>query len=223
MSTGLDSGVFPAWQYAGYACPMETPLLRLDQLDCGSVRNVNFTLAAGECIAIIGPSGSGKSRLLRAIADLDPHGGEVWLRGELCSRMPAHRWRQRVGYLPAESAWWGELVADHMPDPGAERLAELGLPAEVLGWQVSRLSSGERQRLALLRLLAGRPEVLLLDEPTANLDPDSAERVERLLARRQAEGAGLLWVSHDEAQVRRVADRGFQIVAGRLEELPQWA
>jgi ABC-type iron transport system FetAB ATPase subunit len=202
---------------------METALLRIDDLDCGSVRNVSFTLAAGECIAIIGPSGSGKSRLLRAIADLDPHGGEVWLRGELCSRMPAHRWRQRVGYLPAESAWWGELVADHMSDPGAERLAELGLSAEVLGWQVSRLSSGERQRLALLRLLAGEPEVLLLDEPTANLDPDSAERVERLLARCQAEGTGLLWVSHDEVQVRRVADRGFQIVAGRLQALPQWA
>lgn len=201
---------------------MKTALLQIDDLDCGSVREVSFTLYSGECLAIIGPSGSGKSRLLRAIADLDPHSGSVWLHGKGRASMPAHRWRQRVGYLPAESAWWGELVADHMPDPGAERLAELGLAAEVMDWQISRLSSGERQRLALLRLLAGEPEVLLLDEPTANLDADSAEQVERLLARQQAQGKGLIWVSHDEAQVRRVADRGFAIVDDRLEALPPW-
>lgn len=201
---------------------MAIALLQISDLDCGSVRDVSFTLQAGECIAIIGPSGSGKSRLLRAIADLDPHSGEALLRGENRRRMPAHRWRQRVAYLPAESAWWGELVADHMPDPGPERLAALGLEAGVMDWRVSRLSSGERQRLALLRLLASEPEVLLLDEPTANLDSASIAQMERLLAQQQAQGRGLLWVSHDEEQVRRVADRGFVIENGRLEALPSW-
>jgi ABC-type iron transport system FetAB ATPase subunit len=199
------------------------PLLSIKHLDCGSVSGVDVLLAAGECLAVTGPSGSGKSRLLRAIADLDPHRGEVWLGDAARAAMPAHRWRQRVGYLPAESAWWGDLVADHMPAPGSERLAELGLDPGVMQWQVSRLSSGERQRLALLRLLAGAPAVLLLDEPTANLDADSAARVERLLKQQQAQGRGLIWVSHDQAQVQRVADRGFRIVDGRLEALPPWA
>lgn len=202
---------------------MQKPLLQIKQLDCGSVRGASFDLDAGECIAITGPSGSGKSRLLRAIADLDPHGGEVWLRGEDRRRLPAHRWRQRVAYLPAESAWWDEWVGDHFPAPEPERLAALGLPVEIMSWQVSRLSSGERQRLALMRLLAGEPEVLLLDEPTANLDSASGEQVERLLAQQQAQGKGLLWVSHDAEQVRRVADKGFVINNSQLEALPPWS
>lgn len=172
---------------------------------------------------MVGPSGSGKTRLLRAIADLDPHGGGSFLRGEACRHIPAHRWRQRVGFLPAESAWWAERVADHLPAaPAPADFAALGLAADVMRWPVSRLSSGERARLALLRLLAVGPEVLLLDEPTANLDPGNAERVEQLLRRQQRAGAGLIWVSHDEAQLRRVADRGYRIVGNSLEALPAW-
>jgi ABC-type iron transport system FetAB ATPase subunit len=216
-----DDAILPRIPVAKHSF-VSAPLLSIDNLDCGSVRNVSFGLAAGECVALVGPSGSGKSRLLRAIADLDPHTGKAFLRGEARQRMPAHRWRRRVGYLPAESAWWGDLVADHMAAPAAAELPALGLPDEVMDWPVSRLSSGERQRLALLRLLIIRPDVLLLDEPTANLDPDSAERVEQLLRRRQQQGTGLVWVSHDEAQIRRVADRGFRIVDSQLEPLPAW-
>lgn len=201
---------------------MNSSLLHIANLDCGSVRDVSFALAAKECVAIVGPSGSGKSRLLRAIADLDPHDGTMFLLGEASTSMSAHRWRQRVGYLPAESAWWADTVAEHMAQPAVDDRELLGLPADVMEWQVSRLSSGERQRLALLRLLSVQPEVLLLDEPTANLDAGSAERVEQLLRSRQQAGAGLIWVSHDEEQIRRVADRGFHIVDGRLEALPAW-
>jgi putative ABC transport system ATP-binding protein len=195
-------------------------LLHARELDCGSVSGANFELAAGERIVLSGPSGSGKTRLLRALADLDPHRGEVYLRGRACSTFPGHVWRREVALLPAESVWWAPIVREHMSGSDAGPLAALGLEAAALDWPVERLSSGEKQRLALLRLTLGRsPAVLLLDEPTANLDPESAARVERyLLDLSDADGIGLLWVSHDPDQAARVAHRRFAIEDGRLKE-----
>ena len=111
-----------------------------------------------------------------------------------------------------------------MAQPDVASLAALGFEPDVQSWSISRLSSGERQRLALLRLLANQPMVLLLDEPTANLDGANAERVESLIRRFQdATGAAVLWVSHDAAQGRRVADRALEIRDGALQELPAWS
>lgn len=177
----------------------------------------DLELAAGECVSLSGPSGSGKSRLLRAIADLDPHGGEAWCDGTAQSAIPGPAWRRQVGLLPAESAWWGERVSEHFQqlDPGM--LDQLDLPAESGDWQVSRLSSGERQRLALLRLLAGAPRVLLLDEPTANLDRANIERTEALIERwRSDHRVAVFWVSHDRAQQQRIATRSLRIEQRRL-------
>ena len=84
---------------------------------------------------------------------------------------------------------------------------------------MERLSAGEKQRLALLRLTAGRhPAVLLLDEPTSNLDPASMERVESyLLAIAHERGTGMIWVTHDSTQMSRVATRAMRVDSGRLE------
>lgn len=202
--------------------------LRLEGVRPRVLAPVSLALAPGELVLIAGPSGSGKSLLLRAVADLDPHEGEVWLDGEARSAMPAHRWRRRVGLLPAESFWWEDRVAPHFPDtPGDPEpltglLANLGFGSDVLGWSVSRLSTGERQRLALARLLAQGPEALLLDEATANLDPVNRDRVESVVgAYRQQRSAATLWVSHDpEQRVRLTADGGGRellIRDGRLE------
>lgn len=199
---------------------MTPPLLRIRDLDCGILIGVHLTLAAGECVGLAGPSGSGKSRLLRAIADLDPNRGELFLRDQARSAMPAHQWRRRVALLPAESHWWGETVAAHMPPPDARDLQALHLTADVVDWEVTRLSSGERQRLALLRLLSRGPDVLLLDEPTANLDDDNTRAVETWLGQRARErGLGMLWVSHDPAQLARVAGRAYRIDGGQLQHL----
>lgn len=98
-------------------------------------------------------------------------------------------------------------------------LERLGFSAEVLGWRVRRCSTGERQRLALLRLLANRPQALLLDEPTASLDPESVGRTEMLLADyRLSHDAAVVWVSHDAEQRQRVATRHFELREGRLVE-----
>ncbi len=204
-------------------------VLRLQRLKTLNLAPVDLTLAAGELVLLSGPSGSGKSLLLRALADLDPHEGEVWLDDTACSSLPAPDWRRRVALLPAESFWWFDQVGDHFDlapacgtgtrtgdggiTPADENgqsipalLARLGFTPEVLTWTVSRLSTGERQRLALARLLAIQPQVLLLDEATANLDPPNRDRVEDLIQDyRREQAAAVLWVSHDPDQRRRLA------------------
>ncbi len=186
------------------------------------VQNVTLDLEIrpGEIVCLAGPSGSGKSLLLRAVADLIPHQGRVLLNGEDCAGMPAHIWRRRVSLLPAESRWWADLVGEHFPQPVSEEMAALGFGPEVMQWQVARCSTGERQRLAILRLLAQAPSALLLDEPTASLDHESIGRVEEMIDRyRRLHRAPVLWVSHDPDQMRRVADRRLEINGGRVEEV----
>jgi len=177
-----------------------------------------FEVAAGACTALWGPSGSGKSLLMRALADIDPHEGEVRVDGDAQTGMSGPAWRQRVGYLPTESRWWARTVGEHFPAAGSTDLGELGFEPDVLDWQVDRMSSGERQRLALLRLLARTPEALLLDEPTANLDAESAARAESLINRYRTErNAAVLWVGHDAQQRKRVASAQLHMTAGQVE------
>jgi len=180
--------------------------LSLYNLQVQQLSPISLEIPAGQCITIAGPSGCGKTQLLRAIADLDPHQGEVQLNGLTQEEMPAPKWRKQVGYLPAESAWWRAQVGDHFNDPDPQQFEALGFTLEWLEREVSRLSTGERQRLALLRLLSNRPQVLLLDEPTANLDQATARQVEQLISDyRHTDQAAVIWVTHDSAQHQRSA------------------
>lgn len=196
--------------------------LQLSGLVAPGVEAGSLHIAHGACTALSGPSGSGKTRLLRVIADLDPSQGEVWLDGVARTSIPAPEWRRRVIYLAAESQWWDPLVGPHAAAWSEADLDALGFAADVLDWTVSRLSSGERQRLALARALARAPQALLLDEPTANLDADNTTRVEQLVAAwRRASGGCALWVSHDPAQRARVASAAFEMHEGRLEPVAE--
>lgn len=197
-------------------------MLSVSALTRPPLRPVSFDLAEGECIALRGPSGSGKSLLLRAIADLDPNEGSVSLEGRPREAMPAPHWRRQVTYVAAEPGWWADTVGGHFADwPAALSLIEeLGIVASCHTWPVARLSTGERQRLALVRALLLKPRVLLLDEPTSGLDPDTTASVERLVSRELANGAATLWVTHDIAQARRVAQRFFLARDGQVWEQP---
>jgi ABC-type multidrug transport system ATPase subunit len=182
---------------------------------------VSLSVNRGECVAIVGASGSGKSLLLRAIADLDPNEGEVRLGERQRDSMPAYEWRRLVALVPAESGWWSDHVGDHFEpqDDPAELLDAVGL-AEALPWAVSRLSTGERQRLALVRALAGKkPLALLLDEPTASLDAAATEQVEQLLNRQRAGGVATLLVTHDRQQAERLASQRLLMQDGHLTEM----
>ena len=195
-------------------------MLEVEGLSRPGLEPASFTVAAGECVAVQGPSGSGKSLLLRAIADLDPNEGSLRLDGVTRESMPGPLWRRRVAYLAAEPGWWAETVGEHFDNwpvmaADAERLL---LPPGMGGLPVARLSTGERQRLALLRSLERRPSVLLLDEPTAALDQSARDAVEALLAERLAGGTAILWVSHDPGQCTRMAGRILVVEAGRVRE-----
>lgn len=137
-----------------------------------------------------------------------------------CDSLPPAKWRHQVGLLLSESQWWSDRVGDHFDGHVVHgQLSELHLAPVLMDQAVNRVSSGERQRLALLRLLANRPKVLLLDEPTANLDPENAQRVEGLLHRYQAETeAALVWISHDPLQIQRVATRHLRMVQGLVSD-----
>ena len=190
---------------------------QLTQFKSRGLEPIDLTIEAGECVTLSGPSGCGKSLLLRAIADLDPHEGEASIGPNKQSLTAAPEWRRQAGLLSAESHWWADRVVDHMPEVNQELLTALGFNEATIQWEISRLSSGERQRLALARLLLGKPKLLLLDEPTANLDQMSVGRVEELVADYlQENNAAALWISHDPLQRRRIGDRGLRIESGLL-------
>jgi phosphate-transporting ATPase len=134
--------------------------------------------------------------------------------------MTGPEWRHLVGYLPAEPGWWADRVGQHFDawDEARPLVERLGLPDEAREWQMTRPSTGERIRLALVRALVRAPKVLMLDEPTAALDANSVAAVERLIAERVAAGLAVLWVSHDAAQGERVAKRFLRVDSGRVAE-----
>lgn len=195
-------------------------MLRLRGLTVRGLAPFDVDIASGESVAVIGPSGSGKSLILRAIADLDRNDGNASVDSDDRAAMSAPAWRARVGYLAAAPGWWAETVGAHFADRGkaAALIAELGLPADALDWRVDRLSTGEQQRLALARMLVNDPQVLLLDEPTSGLDDDATTTVEALLAARRSAGVAMLVVTHDAAQARRLAERALRLEDGHVRE-----
>lgn len=198
-------------------------------LECRGLRNqrlkrgpgVDLRLQDGDITGLHGPSGSGKTLLLRALADLDPSDGEIELEGRPRRMFTGPQWRRQVAYVAAEPAWWASTAGEHflqLPSPG--QLSGLYMQPKVLEQNPVDLSTGERQRLALLRALVLAPRVLLLDEPTSALDIDSTEAIERMVKTyTRVDHAAVIWVSHDARQLQRVCKTTYRFVDGKL--LPQ--
>jgi ABC-type multidrug transport system ATPase subunit len=168
---------------------------------------ISFEVAAHECLAVEGPSGSGKTRLLRAIADLDAADGYVYLEGAERREVSGPEWRRRVRYASAEPAWWGAAAREHFPATAKldRLLSAVGLESALLDRPISALSTGERQRLGLVRAIADEPRVLLLDEPTSALDAQAAALAEELIKFQILAGRLVVLVSHNPQQVVRLA------------------
>ncbi len=200
--------------------PRAESRLRICNLHSRLAGPFDLEVAAGECLAITGPSGAGKSLLLRMIADLDPNDGQVYLDGIERRTLAPPSWRRKVLYNAAEPGWWHERIAEHFPD-GALALARelaprLALAPGLLDGPVVQLSTGERQRVALMRALALAPPVLLLDEPTGALDEDNTRLVEEVLRERLAMGVTIVMVTHSPAQAARLAHRHLRMEKRRL-------
>jgi putative ABC transport system ATP-binding protein len=202
---------------------MPTSRLRVVDLRSALAGPFTFDALPGECLAITGPSGAGKSLLLRMIADLDPNQGEIFLDGRERRTMPATTWRRRVVYNAAEPGWWHDNVADHFPGEAfrfAKSLApRLALAPSLLDAPVVQLSTGERQRMALIRTLALDSPALLLDEPTGALDQESTDRVEAVLRERLAAGVTIVMVTHSVAQADRLGSRRMRMEQRHLVPL----
>jgi len=191
--------------------------LRIEQLATRLIGPISFDIAAGECLAVMGQSGAGKSLLLRAIVDLDPNTGNVVVGGRTREAMPANEWRKLVALVPAESGWWADRVGDHFPagSDATQLIGRLGL-AGSMEWEVGRLSTGERQRLSFARALCRKPQALLVDEPTASLDDHATGLVEDLIRGCCGEGMAVLLVTHDRRQAERMAKRVLRMSDGRI-------
>jgi putative ABC transport system ATP-binding protein len=201
------------------------------------LRDLDLVVSGGERIALSGPSGAGKTVLLRALSLLDPlDGGEIRLGGRPIAPAGVPAFRCRVGYLHQTPALADGTVEANLQRPFAlaahrrqsydrgraiDLLRRLGKEEGFLYRRRGELSGGEAQITALVRLLQLAPSILLLDEPTAALDPDSAELARSLLGEWQAADGGsraYLWVTHDADLGRRVANRHLRLAEGRLEE-----
>lgn len=185
-------------------------LLSVHNLRLPTGQLISLHLAKGEIHSLNGPSGVGKTRLLRALADLDKVEGQVRLHHQSIGNFTAMDWRRKVMLVPTDSRWWLNTAAEHMAKDMSAEAELLKLSPDRLSAPVTRLSTGEKARCALLRALSYEPQVLLLDEPTSGLDPASALTVETTIAH-FAKKRAVLWVTHDELQAERVADHRWQL------------
>lgn len=200
--------------------------------------HLDLDVRRGEVVGVIGGSGTGKSVLLRTVIGLKrPDHGQALLFGADLARLPeAQRkpFERRFGLLFQDGALFSSLtVAENIKVPLVEffrlppalldeivmlKLRLVGLPPDAAHKYPSQLSGGMKKRAGLARALALDPEVLFLDEPTANLDPGSTHAIERIVDTIHAAGTKIVMVTHNLGQARRLADEILFLHGGRLLE-----
>jgi len=216
---------------------MSTPLLQLQGLSVryGSVQalsGIDLTVHQGELVTLLGSNGAGKSTTLRAISALVPaSAGQILWRGGPLAAVPAHRLlKLGIGHCPEGRRVLGrQSVADNLILGAYLRRDTAGIAsdlkrcyglfprlAERRQQLAGALSGGEQQMLAIARALMGRPELLMLDEPSLGLAPKLVGEVMRALAQLHGEGLTMLLVEQNAQSALEIADRGYVLEAGQL-------
>jgi putative ABC transport system ATP-binding protein len=197
------------------------------------LNDVSVSVRRGDSLVIIGPSGGGKSSLLRCLNRLESiSAGRILLNGVDISQLPVLELRRRVGMVFQKAAAFEGTVAQNIAygpalqgktltrDQILALMGQAALEPDLLDRPADELSGGQEQRLAIARALANQPDILLLDEATASLDPIATHKIETALRKLQIEtGLTLIWVSHNIEQARRVADCVLMLEAGRVTRL----
>jgi putative ABC transport system ATP-binding protein len=192
---------------------------------------VSFSIDAGERLAVTGPSGAGKSLLLRCLNRLvEPTGGTITLCGIDITAIDPPALRRRVCLVSQRPVLFPGTVRENLEypfsfaanrdlsKPDFEAIVEaVGLIPSLLEHGARTLSGGQQQRVAIARALAISPDVLLLDEPTSSLDPESEALVDATVMRlSKREGITIVLVTHDRSQAERIGDRIMRIEGGRV-------
>jgi len=185
-----------------------------------AVDDVSFELQPGEIFALLGPNGAGKTTTLRMLAGLiAPTSGSVRIGSEAMTPDAAPKLRERLGFLTEAPGLWDNLTVHdnlkvyaqlygmHDAEKAVGEALELFEIADRSKDRTARLSKGLKQRVALARAIVHRPSIVLLDEPTAGLDPESARDVRELIVAMRGEGRAVLLCTHNLDEVDRLADR----------------
>lgn len=218
-----------------------TKLYRMGDETVHALDGVSFTIARGDYCAIVGPSGSGKSTLMNIIGGLDtPTSGRITIAGKDIGAMSdehlADFRNKTIGFvfqsfnlLPRLTAWenvelpmiYGGVVPKERRERAAALLKRVGL-GERMGHKPTQLSGGQQQRVAIARALAGRPSLILADEPTGALDTNTGIEIMALFRELNSEGATIVIVTHDHevaAETKRTIEmRDGRIVADHSNE-----
>jgi ABC-type proline/glycine betaine transport system ATPase subunit len=216
---------------------MTTPCFQVQNLSLERngrpvLRNVNMEVAAGEIVCLLGPSGSGKSSLLRCLNRLtEPPPNTIFLDGQDITAIDVIALRCRLGMVFQKPALFPGTVADNIAygpqldgrtptgDDIADLLALADMPSDFAHRPISELSSGEAQRVSIARTLANHPDSLLLDEPTSALDPAARRHVRETIGKLRLElGLTVIWVTHYIDEVLEVADRVYLLLDGCIAD-----
>lgn len=200
------------------------------------LRDITFEIPLGTVFTILGPSGSGKTSLLRLINRLnDPTSGEIRLDGEPLDVFEPTALRRRIGYVFQVPTMLSGVVRDNLAyglnlgrssrdgeparDDLVKRLRQVALDESFLDCPADRLSVGEQQRVSIARSLMTSPEILLMDEPTAALDPTATSRLLDLIGQlHKRNGLTIVFVTHQLEQAQKVGEQTAILIEGRLIE-----
>ncbi|MFH2048904.1 MAG: ATP-binding cassette domain-containing protein [bacterium] len=193
------------------------------------IDNISLSFEKNKIYSLIGPSGAGKSSFLRLLNRLDePTSGEVFFHDSSACEDAPNRIRRKIGYLFQTPYLFPETVKDNFlyanesitDDEIDNILAQVHIEKEILGRKVNNLSVGQSQRVALGRLLATRPEIILLDEPTSSLDPTYTEAIEQtILEIVKNTDLTVIVVTHHPNQALRFNGETILLVDGKLVEI----